>query len=152
YYADVKGRMVRCGRDPDHLKVMPGLSVFVGRTHQEAQDKFAQLQDLIHPAVGVALLSKYIAWDLSGYDVDGPVPVVPQARGAHTRSALLSDPARAEGLTTRQLYQRIAGGRGHYEVVGAAKDVVDMMEDWFSTGAADGFNVLPPFFPNSLDD
>src|SRR5262249_20378813 len=95
YYADVKGRMVRCGRDPDHLKVMPGLSVFVGRTHQEAQDKFAQLQDLIHPAVGVALLSKYIAWDLSGYDVDTPVPVVPQDRGAPTRSALLSDTARA---------------------------------------------------------
>ena len=62
----------------------------------------------------MALLSKYIAWDLTGYDVDGPVPVVPQDRGAPTRSALLSDTARAEGLTIRQLYQRIAGGRGHY--------------------------------------
>jgi FMN-dependent oxidoreductase (nitrilotriacetate monooxygenase family) len=152
YYGDVKGRMTRCGRDPDHLKVMPGLSVFVGRTREDAQGKFAQLQDLIHPEVGVALLSKYLAWDLTGYDVDGPVPVVPQDRGAPTRSALLSDTARAEGLTIRQLYQRIAGGRGHYEVVGSAKDVVDLMEEWFSTGAADGFNVLPPFFPNSLDD
>jgi N-acetyl-S-(2-succino)cysteine monooxygenase len=55
-------------------------------------------------------------------------------------------------LTIRQLYQRIAGGRGHYQIVGSAKDVVDMMEDWFATGAADGFNVLPPFFPNSLDE
>jgi alkanesulfonate monooxygenase SsuD/methylene tetrahydromethanopterin reductase-like flavin-dependent oxidoreductase (luciferase family) len=78
--------------------------------------------------------------------------VVPQDRGAPTRSALLSNTARAEGLTIRQLYQRIAGGRGHYEVVGSAKDVVDLIEEWFSTGAADGFNVLPPFFPNSLDD
>jgi N-acetyl-S-(2-succino)cysteine monooxygenase len=152
YYADVKTRMERCGRDPDHLKIMPGLSVFVGRTRQEAQDKFDELQNLIHPEVGVALLSKYIAWDLTGYDVDGPVPVVPQDRGAPTRSALLSDTAQAEGLTIRQLYQRIAGGRGHYQVIGSAKDIVDMMEDWFTTGAADGFNVLPPFFPNSLDD
>src|SRR5262249_58368688 len=85
------------------------------------------------------------------HDIDGPVPVVPQDRGAPTRSALLSDTARAEGLTIRQLYQRIAGGRGHYQVVGSATEVVDMMEDWFTTGAADGFNVLPPFFPNSLD-
>jgi alkanesulfonate monooxygenase len=36
--------------------------------------------------------------------------------------------------------------------MGSAKDVVDMMEEWFATGAADGFNVLPPFFPNSLDE
>jgi alkanesulfonate monooxygenase SsuD/methylene tetrahydromethanopterin reductase-like flavin-dependent oxidoreductase (luciferase family) len=144
--------MARCGRDPDHLKIMPGLGVVVGRTRQEAQAKFDELQNLIHPAVGVALLSKYIAWDLTGYDVDGPVPVVPQDRGAPTRSALLSDTARAEGLTIRQLYQRIAGGRGHYQVVGSTEDVVDLMEQWFMTGAADGFNVLPPVFPNSLDD
>src|SRR5262249_57981369 len=114
FYADVKTRMQRCGRDGGHLKIMPGLSLFVGRTRQEAQDKFGALQDLIHPAVGVALVSKYIAWDLTGYDIDGPVPVVPQNRGAPTRSALLSDTARAEGLTIRQLYQRIAGGPRHY--------------------------------------
>jgi N-acetyl-S-(2-succino)cysteine monooxygenase len=152
FYADVKGRMVCCGREPEHLKIMPGLGVMVGRTRQEAQDKYEELQNLIHPEVGIALLSKYIAWDLTGYDVDGPVPVVPQDRGAPTRSALLSDTARAEGLTIRQLYQRIAGGRGHYQIVGSPKDVVDMMEEWFTTAAADGFNVLPPFFPNSLDE
>jgi N-acetyl-S-(2-succino)cysteine monooxygenase len=152
FYADVKGRMTRCERDPDHLKIMPGLGVMVASTRQEAQDKYAELQNLIHPDVGIALLSKYIAWDLTGYDVDGPVPPVPQDRGAPTRSALLSDTARAEGLTIRQLYQRIAGGRGHFQIVGSPRDIVDMMEDWFTTGAADGFNVLPPFFPNSLDE
>jgi FMN-dependent oxidoreductase (nitrilotriacetate monooxygenase family) len=152
FYGDVRGRMAACGRDPDHLKIMPGLGVMVGRTRQEAQDKFDALQNLIHPEVGVALLSKYIAFDLTGYDVDGPVPVVPQDRDAPTRSALLSDTAQAEGLTIRQLYQRIAGGRGHYQIVGSPQDVVDMMEEWFTTGAADGFNVLPPFFPNSLDE
>src|SRR5260370_29998997 len=140
FYRDVKARMARCGRDPDHLKIMPGLGVMVARTRQEAQDKFEELQNLIHPEVGVALLSKYIAWDLSGYDVDGPVPVVPQDRGAPTRSALLSDAARAEGLTILQLYRRMAGGRGHSKVVGSPKDVVDMMEEWFTTGGADGFN------------
>jgi N-acetyl-S-(2-succino)cysteine monooxygenase len=151
FYKDVKDRMVRYGRDPDHLKIMPGLGVMVAPTRAEAQAKWQQLQDLIPEQVGVALLSKYIAWDLTGLDVDGPVPVVPQDRGAPTRSALLSDTARAEGLTIRQLYQRIAGGRGHYQVVGSPADVADLMQEWFTTGAADGFNVILPFFPSSLD-
>lgn len=152
FYADVKQRMLACGRDPDHLKIMPGLGVVVGRTRQQAQDKHEQLQDLIHPEVGIAMLSKYIAWDLRGMDPDGPVPVVPQDRGAPTRSALLSETARAEGLTIRQLYKRIAGTRGHFQVIGSPADIADMMEDWMSSAAADGFNIIPPFFPNSLDD
>jgi FMN-dependent oxidoreductase (nitrilotriacetate monooxygenase family) len=151
YYSDVKERMVRHGRDPDHLKVMPGLGVMVAPTRQEAQDKYQELQDLIHPEVGVALLSKYLFFDLTGYDIDGPVPVVEQ-HGQPSRSQLLSETARAEGLTIRQLYQRIAGGRGHFQVVGSPNDVADMMEEWFTTGAADGFNVIPPFFPNSLEE
>ena len=69
-----------------------------------------------------------------------------------SRSALLINTARAEGLTIRQLYQRIAGGRGHYQIVGSPADVVDLMQEWFTTGAADGFNVLPPVFPTSLND
>lgn len=151
YYRDVKERMVRYGRDPDHLKVMPGLGVMVAPTRQEAQAKYQELQDLIHPQVGVQLLSKYLFCDLTGHDIDGPVPVVEQ-RGQPTRSALLSETARAEGLTIRQLYQRIAGGRGHYQVVGSPADIADLMQEWFTTGAADGFNIICPFFPNSLDE
>jgi alkanesulfonate monooxygenase SsuD/methylene tetrahydromethanopterin reductase-like flavin-dependent oxidoreductase (luciferase family) len=99
----------------------------------------------------VALLSKYLFFDLTGYDIDGPVPLVQQS-GQPSRSQLLSETARGEGLTIRQLYQRIAGGRGHFQMVGSPKDVADLMEEWFTTGAADGFNVIPPFFPNSLDE
>jgi FMN-dependent oxidoreductase (nitrilotriacetate monooxygenase family) len=152
FYRDIKDRMAGCGRDPDHLKIMPGLGVMVAPTRQEAHDKYEQLQNLIPEELGVALLSKYLAWDLTGHDVDGPVPVVPQDRGAPTRSGLLSDAARAEGLTIRQMYQRIAGGRGHYQIVGSTTDVVDLMEEWFTNGAADGFNIIPPIFPNSLDE
>ncbi|MCC2098761.1 MAG: LLM class flavin-dependent oxidoreductase [Hyphomicrobiales bacterium] len=152
FYADVKSRMQACGRNPDHCKIMPGLGVVVAPTRQEALDKHEQLQGLIHPDVGIAMLSKYIAWDLRGMDPDGPVPVVPQDRGAPTRSALLSETARAEGLTIRQLYRRIAGTRGHFQVIGSPSDVADLMEEWIATGAADGFNIIPPFFPNSLND
>ena len=152
YYRDVKDRMVRYGRDPDHLKVMPGLGVMVAPTRQEAQDKYQELQDLIHPEVG-----RRAALEISVLRSDRLRHRRPGAGGRSrsgqpTRSQLLSETARAEGLTIRQLYQRIAGGRGHFQVVGSTKDVVDLMEEWFTTGAADGFNVIPPFFPNSLDE
>jgi N-acetyl-S-(2-succino)cysteine monooxygenase len=152
FYSDLKQRATAAGRDPDHIKIMPGLGVMVAPTRAEAQEKYQELQDLIPPEVGIALLSKYIAFDLTGYDPESPVPVVPQDRGAPTRSGLLSATAQTEGLTIRQLYQRIAGGRGHFQIVGSPKDVADMMQEWLVTGAADGFNIIPPFFPNSLDE
>lgn len=152
FYADVKDRMNRCGRNRDHLKIMPGLGVVVAPTRAEAEAKHRYLQDLIHPDVGIALLSKYLAYDLRGLDVDGPVPVVPPDDNATSRAQLLSETARAEGLTVRQLYQRIAGTRGHFQVVGSPQDVAEMMEEWLSEEAADGFNIIPPFFPGSLDD
>ncbi len=152
FYSDVKARMSRFGRDPDHLKIMPGLGVIVAATRAEAQRKHDELESLIHPDVGVAMLSKYLRWDLRNYDVDGPVPLVPPNQGETSRSELLSQTARAEGLNIRQLFQRIAGARGHYQVIGTPQDVVNMMEEWFFTGAADGFNVIPPVFPTSLVD
>jgi alkanesulfonate monooxygenase SsuD/methylene tetrahydromethanopterin reductase-like flavin-dependent oxidoreductase (luciferase family) len=60
--------------------------------------------------------------------------------------------AKRDNLSIRQVYQRIAGGRGHYTMTGTAADVADQMEEWFSTDAADGFNVMCPHFPGSLED
>ena len=150
FYSDVKERAARFGRDPSHLLVMPGFGVMVAESRWEAEDKYQALQDLIVPDVGVMLLSRYLVWDLSSYDVDGPIPELPENRNIPSRVTLLVDTARREGLSIRQVYQRIAGGRGHYQVVGSYKDVADTMQDWFESGAADGFNVLPPVFPISL--
>lgn len=152
FYADVKRRMVKLDRSPEDLKIMPGLFVSVGRTRSEAQAKFDALQDAIHPDVGVALLSNYIGFNLTGYDVDGPLPDIPESKVHSSRSTLLSSLAKRENLTIRQLYLRMAGGRGHYQIVGSVSEVADMMEEWFTTGAADGFNFLAPVFPQGLDD
>ena len=152
FYSDVKQRTAAVGRNPEHLLVMPGFGVLVAESRWEAEDKYQLLQDLIVPDVGVMLLSRYVVWDLSKYPVDGPIPELPENRNVPSRVTLLVDTARREGLSIRQLYQRIAGGRGHYQVVGSYSDVADTMEEWFETGAADGFNVLPPVFPVSLRD
>ncbi len=149
---DLKGRMARFGRSPDDLKVMPGLFPVVGRTESEARDKFEALQALIDPVVGLALLSRMVGHDLSGFDPEGPVPELPATEGAKSRQQLMLDLARREGLSLRQLYLRIAGARGHSQIVGTPAQIVDEMEARFRAGGADGFNIMPPTLPGGLDD
>jgi FMN-dependent oxidoreductase (nitrilotriacetate monooxygenase family) len=80
YYADVKGRMAKFGRERDELKILPALCPVVGRTEAEARAKFDQLQELLDPLVGLARLHSTFG-DLSGYPIDGPVPL--DAMGPH---------------------------------------------------------------------
>jgi FMN-dependent oxidoreductase (nitrilotriacetate monooxygenase family) len=152
FYADLKSRVAHFGRDPDHLKIMPGFFVTVGKTEQEAKDKFERIQSLILPEVGVRLLSTFINFDLTSYPVDGPMPDIPDSKAVASRRALITDIARRENLTIRQLYTRIAGGRGHYQFIGTPTQVADELQRWFEGGAADGFNIMPPILPDALDD
>lgn len=151
FYADVKARAEKAGRAADSIKIMPGFAFTVARTRQEAEDLHGSLQELIHPEIGLKLLSTFIGHDLSGCDVDGPLPQLERKVTGGSRTALLVNLAHKEGLTIRQLYMRIAGNRGHFQVVGDARDVADTLEEWFTTGAADGFNVMPPLLPGSLN-
>jgi FMN-dependent oxidoreductase (nitrilotriacetate monooxygenase family) len=154
FYRDMKRRVVAHGRAPESLKVMPGLFAVVGRTQLEADDKLALLQSLIEPKAGLALLGRMIGnFDLSSYPLDGPLPELPQTQdGQRSRQQLLTDLAQGENLTIRQLYERIAGGRGHFTVVGTAEAVADQMQVWFEQEAADGFNFMAPSLPGGLDD
>ncbi|WP_304308216.1 LLM class flavin-dependent oxidoreductase [Pseudacidovorax intermedius] len=154
FYRGLKARLAAHGRAPDSLKILPGLSPFVGRSAQEAQEKFEQLQSLIAPVLGVGLLSTFLGnVDLSAYPVDGPFPQdLPVTEGWKSRQQLFADLARREGLSIRQLYERVAGARGHWTVVGTPESIADQMEHWFRNEAADGFNILAPTLPHGLED
>ncbi len=152
YYDDVKGRMAKYGRDPDHLKIMPGIMAVPGATRQEAQDRYEVLQQLVEPIVGLGALANYLG-DLSDYDLDGPVPEPdPTDRRDHSRGQIFLDIARRGNLSIRQLYLSIAGGNGHRLVIGTPTDIVDAMQEWFEGGGADGFNLLPTWLPGGLED
>jgi N-acetyl-S-(2-succino)cysteine monooxygenase len=152
FYADLKGRVERHGRHADDLIVMPGLSPFVAPTDAEAQERFAALQELIAPELGVAMLSDLVGgFDLSGYDVDGPLPELPPSNGNQSRRRLIEDLARREGLSIRELYQRMTVSRGHVSVVGSYRRVAETMAEWLTAGAADGFNIMPPHLPGGLE-
>lgn len=154
FYRSLKGQLAAYDRSPDALKILPGLSPFVGRSEQEAREKFDQLQGLIDPVLGVGLLSTFLGnVDLSAYPLDGPFPQdLPVTEGWKSRAELFKRLAREEGLSIRQLYERMAGARGHWTAVGTPTSIADQMEHWFRSGAADGFNILAPTLPGGLED
>ncbi|MFA0996600.1 MULTISPECIES: LLM class flavin-dependent oxidoreductase [Pseudomonas syringae group] len=154
FYADIKGRLSAYGRDADSLKVMPGVFIVVAETEALAKQKFESFQDLVEPQVGVALLGRMLGnFDLSGYPLDGPLPELPLTdSGQRSRQKLLTELADQENLTLAQLGRRIAGGRGHYSLIGTPAQIADELQIWFEHGAADGFNVLVPHLPGGLED
>jgi alkanesulfonate monooxygenase len=150
-YRDLKGRMEKYGRRPEHLKVMPGLNAIVGRTDEEARETHEFLQSLIHPDVGRQLLATELGIDLSSYPVDGPLPYDLIDVNVAQRKMLV-DQARRENLSIRQFYLRYAGARGQRTVVGSPQRIADEMEEWFLKEGVDGFLVQPPYLPGGLDD
>jgi FMN-dependent oxidoreductase (nitrilotriacetate monooxygenase family) len=163
YYRSVKQRLATYGRDWESLKIMPGIMPFVGRTQREAEDKFARLQALLDPKVGIGMLVINHFPDLSAYDLDSPVleavmkrdqiddRTKPSAREPNFTLSLM-ERARREKLTIRQLFDVISAGFWSLSVIGTPVKIADVMEEWFTTGAADGFSVQPPDLPGAGTD
>jgi FMN-dependent oxidoreductase (nitrilotriacetate monooxygenase family) len=149
YYRDMKVRAAAHGRDANQLLVMPGITIYTGRTKTEAQAQFDQLQELIDPLIGLGILGQYFG-DLSGHDLDGPVPA-PNNPKIRSMAENLYGEAQAKNLTIRQLYQLAASANSQRHIIGTAEEVVDSLQDWFENDAADGFNICPPAMPVSLD-
>ncbi|MES2713708.1 MAG: LLM class flavin-dependent oxidoreductase [Pseudomonadota bacterium] len=150
YYANLKGRLEKHGRARDSLKIMPGVTLFIGRTRAEAHEQYDLLNALVDPALGLSYLYSQLG-DLTGHPVDGPVPD-PTNPLIKSISKNLLALARREDLTIRQLYTRIAAGFGGRVLVGTPKDIVDDMQEWVEGEAADGFNLCPPVLPLGLDE
>ena len=151
-YADLKGRMAKYGRPPETLAVLPGVMPIIGRTEAEAKDKLSLLQSWLTPTNAAVLVSSRIGYDVSGHPLDGPVPAPPPDGNSRTFSRVLFETARREKMTLRDLYNLTAAARGHWVVCGTPQHVADILEEWFVDGAADGFNILPPYFPGGFAD
>jgi len=151
FYADVKSRMEALGRDPDHLKIMPGCFVVVGDTLSEAREKRALLDSLVHYDSAIASLSIALGHDASRFDPDGPLPEIPESNASQSGRQRAIELARRENLTVRQLAQRLGGYSG-LAMVGTPAMIADQMEEWLVSRGSDGFNVMFPYLPAGLDD
>jgi N-acetyl-S-(2-succino)cysteine monooxygenase len=152
FYRELKGRLAAFGRAPESLAIMPGFLPVLGGMEKEARDKLGLLDGWTDQSRVIPMLSDRLGHDISGYDLDGPLPELPASEQMQSRAKLLTDAARRDNLSLRQLAQMVATGRGHYVMCGTPEQIADRMELWFREGAADGFNVMPPYFPGGLDD
>ena len=153
FYADVKARAAAAGRNPEHVKVLPGCFVVVGDSLADAQAKRARLDALVHPDSGIASLSIALGCDASGFDLDKPLPaeLPPTNQSLSGRERVLSMAAR-EGLTVGQLAQRYGAHYGGLSMMGTPAEIADQMQAWLEQRGCDGFNIMFPFLPEGLDD
>ncbi|HZX37139.1 MAG TPA: LLM class flavin-dependent oxidoreductase [Streptomyces sp.] len=155
FYKDLKSRLAKFGRAPGQLKILPGICPVIGGTEAEALALEDELTGLQVPEYGLQQLSGMLGTDLSGLPLDGPLPELPEEQdinGNKSRFTLVAELARREQLTIRQLIARLGGGRGHRVFAGTPEQIADQLEQWFTEGAADGFNIMPPYLPGGLDD
>ncbi|MDK9496476.1 LLM class flavin-dependent oxidoreductase [Streptomyces katrae] len=155
FYKDLKSRLARYGRTEDELLVLPGIAPVIGATEAEAKALERELTELQVPEYGLAQLSGMLGTDLTGADLDGPLPELPEEReinGNKSRFTLVAEIARRDGLTLRELIARLGAGRGHRVFAGTAEQIADQLEEWFTQGAADGFNIMAPVLPTGLTD
>jgi alkanesulfonate monooxygenase SsuD/methylene tetrahydromethanopterin reductase-like flavin-dependent oxidoreductase (luciferase family) len=143
--------MAKLGRDPDHLKILPGCFVVVGDSLDEARAKRARLDSLVHYDSAIAALSIALGHDASRFDPDGPLPEIPETNASKSGRDRAIALAKRENLTVRQLAQRL-GGYGGLGMIGTPKMIADQMEEWLVTEASDGFNIMFPFLPAGLDE
>ncbi len=124
----------------------------IGATDAEAREQLAKLQSWLTPTNAATLVASRIGYDVSGHPLDGPVPPPPPSEGSRTFAHVLYETARREKMTLRDLYNLTAAARGHWVVCGTPRRIADILEQWFVGGAADGFNILPPYFPGAFAD
>jgi FMN-dependent oxidoreductase (nitrilotriacetate monooxygenase family) len=156
FYADLKQRAERTGRDPNSIKILPGIVPVLGGTVAEAQARADELENLIVPEYGLRQLADTLEVPIEVLELDKQlttdIPDSDTLEGTQSRSKLIVSLARREHLTVRELLGRLGGGRGHWTFVGTPEQVADALQIWFEEGAADGFNVMGPVLPSALQD
>ena len=151
FYADLKGRMAKAGRDPSSLKILPACLVVVGDSVEEARRKRALLDTFVHEDSGIASLSIALGTDASTFELDAPLPAdIPDTNASKSGRERTIALAQSENLTVRQLAQRVGGHTG-LSMVGTAKTIADTMQEWLETEASDGFTIQFPYLPAGLD-
>jgi FMN-dependent oxidoreductase (nitrilotriacetate monooxygenase family) len=155
FYADLKQRALAYGRDPDHIKILPGVVPILGATETAARALDAELDRLIRPEYAIGQLAELLDIGPDRLDLDRELPAdLPsedKIEGAKSRRTLVVNLARREQLTVRELIARLGGGRGHLTVAGTPEQVADVIADWYHRRAADGFNIMPPVLPSGLE-
>lgn len=151
FYRSLKGRLAQYGRPPEAIAVMPGVFTVIGRDRAEAEENYNRLRAVTDLNGALALLSDRLGHDVRGLDLDAPLPDLPISDQLRSRAELLTALARRENMTVRELALHAGMARGHGVVRGTPEEIADRLQEWFEGEAADGFNIMPPWFPGQFD-
>jgi len=157
FYADLKALAAAEGRSPGDVLILPGLCPMIGSTEAEALSLSREINDLADPEVGRKRLSgRFGGHDFAHLPLDRPLspedfPDPGSVEAARSRTEVILNLVRRDKPTLRQLLGYLAGARGHFTTAGTPEQIADLIEDWFTDGAADGFNIMPPLLPAMLD-
>jgi FMN-dependent oxidoreductase (nitrilotriacetate monooxygenase family) len=157
FYNELKALVAAEGRRPAQVLILPGFSPIIGSTEVEAERYAQELNELSDPEVGRQRLSlRFGGYDFSQLPLDTPLsqadfPDPSKNEASRSRTESIVDLVARERPTLRQLLARLAGARGHFTTAGSPEKIADIMQAWFETGAADGFNLMPPVLPHQLD-
>src|SRR3954468_18086880 len=157
FYADLKRLVVEEGRNPEQVLILPGLSPMIASSEAEAERMTRETNELCDPEVGRKRLSgRFGGYNFSHLPLDRPLtpddlPDPESVQAARSRTEVILGLVRREQPTLRQLMGTRAGSRGHFTSAGTPEQVADLIEDWFTDGAADGFNIMPPLLPTQLE-
>ncbi len=151
FRTDIHARMKALGRDPDSIKILPACLVTTGRTHAEAEEKRKLLDSLVHTDSSLPNLSMRLGVDASKFELDAPLPELPETNQSRSSQAGMVALAKRDNLTVRDL-ARIAGGHGGLTMVGTPEEIADEMQEWLETGASDGFNIMFHTVPQGVEE
>jgi alkanesulfonate monooxygenase SsuD/methylene tetrahydromethanopterin reductase-like flavin-dependent oxidoreductase (luciferase family) len=157
FYADLKALVAAEGRAPSQVLILPGLSAMIGSTEAEAHRLAREVSELADPEVGRRRLSgRFGGHDFSHLPLDRPLgpedfPDPDAVEAARSRTEVILNLVRQNRPTLRELLGYLAGARGHFTTAGTPEQIADLIEDWFTDSAADGFNIMPPLLPAMLD-
>ncbi|CAI8050994.1 Putative monooxygenase MoxC [Geodia barretti] len=153
FSADVKGRAAAAGRNPGEVLILPGCSPIVGRTPEEAEEKYLEIAGLVEINQALNYMGRFFNdLDFTQYDLDAPFPELGDfgRNGWESSTDSIKKTAREKELSLREMALQVSTGR--HEFIGTAEQVADRMQDWFESGACDGFMLSGAVLPQGFND
>jgi FMN-dependent oxidoreductase (nitrilotriacetate monooxygenase family) len=155
HYGDQKERIGETGRDPESVKMLPMAYAVVGETRAQAQDREQLLlNDLVDPMASITLLSELMNYDFSGIPLDAPITdeLIESVNGIRGLVQNIRQHIGGDTVTLADLAGHRATLLQGPRFVGTGADVADQMQEWFDTGACDGFVLAATHCPGAYED
>ena len=153
--ANIRKEAAALGRDPQSVKVFAVVTPIIGRTEEEAQEKYQEALKYASFEGGLAFYSSNAGIDLSQYDLDKEI--TPDDVSVDGRIHSLVNSLKYHGndvpaWTPRNIGKAVSIGANGPVPVGSAAKVADVLEEWIDIADLDGFNVGYVTSPGSFED